>query len=342
MKFGLMLGDQPTSVPAAEHFDAMQHQVEAAQRNGFTYIALGQHFLYGGYRWLQPVPVLARLAADTEPHVRLVTAVIVAPLYHPVMLAEELATLDVVTGGRLIVGLGAGYRVAEFESLGVPFDERVSRLEECVELMTQLWSHDRVDFAGRHWSLNAAEPHVQPLQKPRPPLWIGAHSAPGIRRAARIGDAWPVSPRLPHDEIEGRLRTYFRARIEAGLPLGRQPLRREIAIGRDREDALRHFRSMARDRYLGYAAQELATVPSDALGDNFAATAIGHAILGSAAECVEQLRALAARLPVDPIIVRAHWPGMTTQDAVTVIDQIGRDLIPELRDVEPALPPSEP
>lgn len=334
-----MLGDQPTSVPAAEHFDAMLRQVEAGQRNGFTYIGLGQHFLYGGYRWLQPVPVLARLAADTSPETRLVTAVIVAPLYHPVMLAEELATLDVVTEGRLIVGLGAGYRVAEFESLGVPFAERGSRLEESIQLMTQLWSRDRVDFNGRHWSLAAAAPHVQPLQKPRPPLWIGAHSAPGIRRAARIGDAWPISPRLPHAEIEVRLRTFFEARREAGLPMGRQPLRREVTIGRDRDDALRRFRSMAQDRYLGYADQGLATVSADAIAADFEATAMGHAILGSPAECIEQLEALVAEFPVDPIIIRAHWPGMSADDAVAIIDEIGRDLIPVLRDVEPSLPP---
>jgi alkanesulfonate monooxygenase SsuD/methylene tetrahydromethanopterin reductase-like flavin-dependent oxidoreductase (luciferase family) len=337
-----MLGDQPTSVPAAEHFDGMRRQVEAAQLSGFTYIGLGQHFLYGGYRWLQPVPVLARLAADTEPHVKLATAVIVAPLYHPVLLAEELATLDVVTGGRLVVGLGAGYRAAEFESFGVPLAERGSRLEESVELMSRLWSRSRVDFTGRHWSLKDVEPHVQPLQKPRPPLWIGAHSAAGIRRAARIGDAWPISPRMPHEEIQVHLRTYFEARRKAGLPLSPQPLRREVAIGRDREDAVRRFQAMAQDRYLGYAAQDLTTVPADAIGDNFEATAIGHAVLGSAAECVDQLRALVTRLPVDPIIIRAQWPGMSAEDAVAVIEQIGRDLIPELRNVEPALPVNEP
>lgn len=331
-----MLGDQPASVPEAAHFDAMRRQVEAAQRWGFSYVALGQHFLYGEYRWLQPVPVLARLAADVSRATRLVTAVIVAPLYHPVLLAEELATLDVVTGGRLIAGLGAGYRSAEFAALGVPFEERFSRFEESLELMNRLWSGDRIDFAGKHWSLVGARPHIRPIQRPGPPLWIGAHSAAGIRRAARLGDAWPISPRLPHVEIASHLRIFFDARRHAGLPLGPQPLRREVVVGRDQQDAVAKFREMAQARYVGYAAEELATVPSEAIAEEFAGTAVGHAVLGSASECVAQLRALAATLPVDPIIVRAHWPGMSAEAAIAAIEKIGREVIPELAEVESA------
>src|SRR6185312_2357530 len=110
----VLLGDVPRSVTPREHLDQLLRQVAAAQRNGFTLLALGQHFLYGDIRWLQPVPTLARLAAEVEPSVRLATTVLVAPLHHPVVLAEELATLDIVTDGRLVVGLGLGYRKEEY------------------------------------------------------------------------------------------------------------------------------------------------------------------------------------------------------------------------------------
>ena len=103
VQVGLLLSDVPTSVSPSQQFRDVLRIVEAAQANDFTYIAIGQHFLYGDLRWLQPVPLLARLAAEVEPHVRLVTQILIAPLYHPVMLAEELATLDVVTEGRLII-----------------------------------------------------------------------------------------------------------------------------------------------------------------------------------------------------------------------------------------------
>src|SRR4051794_31568197 len=135
MDSGILLSDLPTAVPAAEHFDSMLRQVEAAQRAGMRYVMLGQHFVFPGSRWLQPIPLLARLAGELDPHVRIATSVLLTPLYHPVLLAEELATLDIVSGGRLVVGLGMGYMPEEFEVFGIPFDERVPRFEESVELM---------------------------------------------------------------------------------------------------------------------------------------------------------------------------------------------------------------
>src|SRR5579872_3110364 len=127
VQVGLLLSDVPVSVSPSQQFRDVLRIVEAAQANGLTYIAIGQHFLYGDLRWLQPVPLLARLAAEVDPHVRLVTQVMIAPLYHPVMLAEELATLDIVSEGRLIVGLGLGYRIAEYAAFDVNFKQRGRR-----------------------------------------------------------------------------------------------------------------------------------------------------------------------------------------------------------------------
>src|SRR6478609_957416 len=165
MDFGIMLGDHPTTVSPAEHFDGILRQAEAAQRNGITHLLVGQHFLFpGGSRWLQPVPMLARLAGEVDRDTRLATQIIISPLYHPVMLAEELATLDIVTQGRLDVGLGLGYMPHEFETFGVPFDERVARFEEGIELMRALWTSDRVDFEGTHYRVSNATVHIRPVQ----------------------------------------------------------------------------------------------------------------------------------------------------------------------------------
>src|SRR4051812_42985913 len=110
MDVGIQLGDVPVGIDPASHFDGVLRQVEAAQRNGLKSIVVGQHFLWPETRWLQPVPLLARLGAEVDRDVRLVTQVLLAPLYPPVLLAEELATLDIVTEGRLTVGLGLGWR----------------------------------------------------------------------------------------------------------------------------------------------------------------------------------------------------------------------------------------
>src|SRR3954469_12728829 len=152
-QIGLLLSDVPASVPPQQQFSDLQRIVAAAQRNGFTYIAIGQHFLYGDLRWLQPVPLLARLAAEVDQHIRLVTQILIAPLYHPVLLAEEIATLDVVTEGRLVFGAGLGYRPEEFDYFGIPFKQRAGRFNESLELMKKLWTQETVNHEGKYWQL---------------------------------------------------------------------------------------------------------------------------------------------------------------------------------------------
>src|SRR3954452_16618922 len=135
MEVGVILGDQWTSVSPREHMRGLLRQVEAAQRNGFTLLTLGQHFAYPDVRWLQPIPTLARISANLEPDVRIATTVVIVPLYHPIQLAEDLATLDVVSDGRLVAGVGLGYRAEEFSFLGLDIRERAARFEEALEVM---------------------------------------------------------------------------------------------------------------------------------------------------------------------------------------------------------------
>ena len=221
---GMLLSDVPSSVSPAQQFADVRRIVEAAQRNGMTHIAIGQHFLYGELRWLQPVPLLARLAADCDPQTRLVTQIMIAPLYHPVMLAEELATLDVVTEGRLIFGAGIGYRPEEFDYLGIPFKERAPRMDEIIEVVKRLWTEDEVTHHGRFWHLEGVKPHLKPVQQPHPPIWIGAQSIAGARRAGRIGDAYPVTPEATADGDRRAVR-----RRPRGLRRPRQAVRAAAA-----------------------------------------------------------------------------------------------------------------
>ena len=99
MQIGVILGDVHGSVSPREHLDGLLRQVEAAQRNGLTYLTIGHHYIYGEYRWLQPIPVLARLAAELDDGVTLGTTVIQVPLYHPIDLAEEQLSFDKTNPG---------------------------------------------------------------------------------------------------------------------------------------------------------------------------------------------------------------------------------------------------
>jgi alkanesulfonate monooxygenase SsuD/methylene tetrahydromethanopterin reductase-like flavin-dependent oxidoreductase (luciferase family) len=336
VQFGILIGDERTSISPADHFDGLLRQVEAAQRNGFTYITIGQHFLYGDLRWLQPIPTLARLAAEVDRNTRLVTTIIVAPLYHPVILAEELATLDIVTEGRLIVGAGLGYRTEEYRLLGVPFEERGKRFEEGLELMIKLWTQDTVDHHGRFWTVENATTHLRPRQQPHMPLWLGAHKEPGVRRAARIADTWTVPPEFTPARIAELIEAFREERQRAGRPMPSGfPLRREVMLGSSREDAMERFARRARGRYLTYAERELGSHDPQVIRERFTDAVKGHVVAGTPEQVIADLAELSRAVPVDPIVVRPHWPGMTVEEVTGYLDELGREVVPALRALQP-------
>jgi alkanesulfonate monooxygenase SsuD/methylene tetrahydromethanopterin reductase-like flavin-dependent oxidoreductase (luciferase family) len=336
---GMLLSDVPSSVSPKQQFDDVRRIVEAAQRNGLTYIAIGQHFLYGELRWLQPVPLLARLAADCDPDTRLVTQIMIAPLYHPVMLAEELATLDVVTEGRLIFGAGIGYRPEEFDYLGIPFKERAPRMDEIIEVVKRLWTEDEVTHHGRFWHLEGVRPHLKPVQQPHPPIWIGAQSIAGARRAGRLGDAYPVTPEATVDEIAERFDVVREGFAARGKPFGPQPLRRNVLIADSREEAIVEYARVAKGKYLSYAQKGMTVAGSaEKLDEDFLATVGEHAVLGTGAEVIAQLTELCTRFPIDPLLLRPQWPSMSAEETIAAIERLGKEVVPAIR----ALPTPQP
>jgi len=335
MEIGVILGDVRTTVSPRDHLDLLLRQVEAAQRNGLTYITIGHHYLYGDLRWLQPVPTLARLAAELNDDVTLATTIIQAPLYHPVALAEELATLDIMSRGRLVVGVGAGYRSDEFTALGVDFADRFAMLDESVALMKRLWTEDHVTHTGRFWQLEDARPHIQPWQVPHPPLWVGAMGPVGVRRSARLGDGWPVTPETKIPDMVRLLSLYEDERERLGKPQVRHPLRREIVPAATTDAAFERFEYMAKERLVAYAQRQLATRDAGELTSSFREVAAKETFIGTPDECVAQIRELAAVVPIDPILVRAQWPHLTGDEVVAYLDDLGRDIVPAVREIEP-------
>jgi alkanesulfonate monooxygenase SsuD/methylene tetrahydromethanopterin reductase-like flavin-dependent oxidoreductase (luciferase family) len=335
VQVGLLLSDVRTSVSPQQQFSDLLTMVEAAQRNGFTSLTIGQHFLYGELRWLQPVPLLARLAAECDPGTRLVTNIVIAPLYHPVMLAEEIATLDVVTEGRLVFGAGLGYRPEEFDYLGVPFKQRAGRFDESLELMKKLWTQETVDHHGRYWTLEDVHPHLFPVQQPHPPIWIGAQARPGVERCAKYGDGYLCPPEASKPEIAERyaiVRDGFAAR---GKEFGPQPLRRNVWVGDTFEDAMSDYERVARDRYLTYAGKGFDVMSADDLTHEFRRTVAGHAVVGSPEEVIAELTDYVARLPVDPLLLRVQWPSMTFDETLAQVDRLGKEVVPALRELAP-------
>lgn len=335
MKVGMLLSDVPNSVAPREQFDDLLRIVEAAQEAGMTYIVIGQHFLYGSLRWLQPVPVLARLAAEVDPHVRLAPQIVIPNLYNPIILAEELATLDIVTEGRLIAGFGLGYRMEEYDFLGIPRTRKAARMDEAIELMIKVWTEESFDFDGEFWQLEGATPHIQTWQKPHMPLWVGGHALGGARRAGRFGAVYCVPPETTRQEIMERFAIVKEGYAARGEPFRPQSLRRNVLVAPSREEALVEYARVAKGRYITYAEKGLDLYSGDDLEEDFEKTIAGHAVLGSPDEVVAELLDLVTTLPVEPLLVRPQWPTMNGDETVETIRTLGRDVFPALLGIEP-------
>lgn len=187
---------------------------ETADRAGFLYVAACDHVAIPreladamSTTWFNPVATLAYVAARTE-RVRLLTNVYVAPYRHPLDSAKAFATLDALSGGRVILGVGAGHVEGEFDALGVPFAERGRLLDEAIEGIVAAWSSEYVGGVG-------VSP--RPVQQPRPPVWIGGSTKPALRRVAERGDGWipQGTPRSKMPESIGYLRAH-RDRVRPG------------------------------------------------------------------------------------------------------------------------------
>jgi probable F420-dependent oxidoreductase len=138
---------------------------------------------------LDPVSALAFLAGVTS-SVRLGTGVLVLPLRNPLVLAKALATVDVLSGGRLIVGIGVGYVDQEFAAIGVPFADRAARLEEHLAAMRVIWADERPAFRGRFVSFHDVQARPRPVQRPHPPIVMGGYAPAVLRRTVREADGW--------------------------------------------------------------------------------------------------------------------------------------------------------
>jgi probable F420-dependent oxidoreductase len=168
----------------------------ACERNGFFYLAVCDHICVPRAAatamstvWYDPIATLGFLAAATK-HVRLLSYVYIAPYRHPLMTAKAFATLDALSGGRVILGVGAGHLQGEFETLGIDFARRGKLLDEAIDVITAAFTDEYPDHDGPTWIVHGVGQRPRPVQQPRPPIWVGGSTKAALRRAAERGDGW--------------------------------------------------------------------------------------------------------------------------------------------------------
>ena len=239
MRFGILLDHQyAPGTPLAPRFGQLVELVQHARDLGYDSI-FGIHHYLSSLSTPQPLPLLSRLI-DHSGSMSLGTGILLLPLVHPVHWAEEIATIDQLSGGRFVLGVGTGYRDDEFASFGVRRSRRVGRMVESLAVLQKLWTGEKVTHEGEHFSLDGVRCSVLPVQRPHPPIWIGANSPRGIQRAARLGHSWFAPANVKRNWAVGNLGLYLDELAAAGFSReGRQlPIQRDLCVADSKEEAM--------------------------------------------------------------------------------------------------------
>ena len=212
MKVGYFInGQYPANESMPQKIQDSVELVRAVRDAGFDLICAGQHYLSDPFQMSATIPLLARMAAEAG-DMQVAATVVLLPPHNPVDLAESVATMDAICGGRFVFGIGLGYRDEEYTAFGIDRSERVERMNESLEVMKLLWSEEEVEFHGKYYSIDGIQFEPKPVQQPGIPVWVGGHTKAALRRTARYGSCWHTTRQTPEFVAENL--PYLRERVE--------------------------------------------------------------------------------------------------------------------------------
>jgi alkanesulfonate monooxygenase SsuD/methylene tetrahydromethanopterin reductase-like flavin-dependent oxidoreductase (luciferase family) len=336
MKLTLFINpEHPTGDSLAQRFAEHAEQVRVARQAGFDGVVMGHHLSHGAAVWFPPFPTLARLVTEAE-GMALGTCMLVLPLFNPVHVAEEAALLDVLSGGRLVLGVAPGWQQAEYQAVGVEYDRRLGRFLEAVTLIQQLWTQERVGFEGRHFRVAGLSLALKPVRRPRPPLWFGGSSQQAIERAARLadptaGDTWVPSSHLTHEVIAAQVAVFRRALTALGKPFPAEfPVLRNIVVAPDRQTAIREAGPSLEASYRLFGQWGLFTqvVGSEKPQLDLSELLRGRVVIGGPEECAAELANLVHAMGFGRLVCRVQWMGMEQRLVLRTIELLAERVCP--------------
>ena len=326
MKVGLYISTQfAPGFDVVSALNEIGEQVRRARQCGFQSLWAPHHYLTQPVQMLASVPLLAYLLRDAE-GMTIGPNILIMPLLNPVHVAEDAATLDLLSGGRYVLGVGAGYRDAEFQSFHVPLRERVQRLTESIEIMRALWSKERITYAGRIFRIEDLGIGLRPLRPGGPPIWMAGIVDAAVRRAARLGDAWLITNFAHLSTLVPQMRMYRETLAAAGKAFPVEaPITRECYIGRTQAEAMEECRAPLQYKYGAYSswgldkqsqgAQSFQQPFEDFVRDRF--------IIGDKAFAKDEIARYHDLLGVNHFIMRVQWPGLEQEKALRTISALG-------------------
>ena len=336
IKFSLFnRGQNPLGDDMQVRFQEACEQARLADRLGFDTLMKGSH--YSAYPLLdfQQVPFLARMMAEA-PNMRLCAGIVLLPLHKPLDVAETFANIDVMSGGKLIFGVGVGYREVEFAAFGTTMKGAGKRLEENLEAVKLLWTEEKVTLTGSHFDLIEASCPVKPVQKPLPPIWVGANADVAIKRAARVADAWFVNPHNRLDTIARQIDVYkdaLEANGKADLPED-FPMMREVVVARSRDEAMRMaepFLKAKYDAYHEWGQDKVMPKGDDNLGMMYEDLVKDRFLFGSPQEVSEQIIDIVRKFGINHFVFGVQFPGMPQSMVLDQMNMLAEEVFPAVR-----------
>src|SRR5262247_4703622 len=347
MEFGLfflMQRDEEWSEGAV--YDSGLEQMLAAEGLGYSSVWIAEHH-FNDYGLCPAPPVLAAFLAARTTTLRLGMGVSLLPLHHPVDLAEQLAVLDVLSGGRLDVGIGRGGTLQDYQTFRAERADARVRIEEGIALMRQCWTGAPFDFAGQFHSAEQLHVRPRPVQRPHPPLFIAANSEDSVLSAARLGLPALSSFFVPVPELQRRHTVYREASLAAGrseaevAALERRGWgMRVVHVARDHDAALRATEAP----FMGYQ-RRMSVLRSDATGGSVPSSfdrkllrlrafqdylADGWALIGTPAEVRDGLQRYLEATGYERVLLVMALPGLATELALASMRLFAEEVAPKL------------
>ncbi len=316
-------------IEGGHYYQDALDEVVRGEGLGFDSVWMEEHHSVVNHYWPSPLPVLAGFATRTS-RVTLGTDILVAPFYHPVRLAEDIALLDVMSGGRVVLGAAIGYKPDEFALYGAQLEKRGARFEEQLAIVKGMWTQDMFSFKGEHYRVEGKlEP--KPIAKPHPPIWIGGWGDITLRRAATLADNWIPGPTAELGRLLEGKEQFLANRRAAGLtaPITEWPLTRDVIIAdtdaEARQLALRHIMVSYRKEYAGgwkhpFIDASIATDLDTVKKDRF--------LIGSPDQVIKDLRPFVEQYGMTHLICRLFFPGMPHRHIIRELELIAREVRP--------------
>lgn len=323
MKFGFI------TTEGGAYFREALEQAIYGEELGFDSVWLEEHHSIQNHYWPSPLMALAGIATRTT-RILLGTDIVVLPFYHPVRVAEDMAMLDVISGGRAIFGAAIGYRPPEFELYGISLDDRGARYVEMLKIIRALWTQEYVEYAGRFFQIKGC---IEP--RPTRPIliWLGGWGELSLKRAATLGDAWIPGPTAGLEKLLKAQKQYRTFLAEAGKDPEdvMVPLTREVVIAEKREHAWELAEQFVmvnyRDEYGGgwkhplIGSQDQTPVALETLS-------VDRFIVGNPDDCIRQIQHFVNAFGVDHLICRLYFAGMPHRHIMSELNLLAKEVFP--------------